>query len=68
MIIDGLLELSRVTRLRTQGADLQYVQQLLGHADIRTTTVYSHLVTTQQRETLAKYLEPQAGRTPEQKG
>jgi integrase/recombinase XerD len=49
---------SFATRLRMQGADLQYVQQLLGHEDIRTTTVYSHLVTSAQRETLAKYLEP----------
>jgi integrase/recombinase XerD len=54
---------SFATRLRSQGADLQYVQQLLGHADIRTTTVYSHLVTTAQRETLARYLEPLAAAT-----
>ena len=50
-----MLRHSFATGLRTQGADLQEVQQLLGHACITTTTVYSHLVTIKQRDTLARY-------------
>jgi site-specific recombinase XerD len=49
------------TRLRSQGADLQIVQLLLGHADIKTTTIYSHLVTVTQRGELTRWLaEPTA--------
>jgi hypothetical protein len=43
-----------------RGPSLQLVQQLLGHADIRTTTIYSHLVTLGQREAIRQYLEPPA--------
>jgi len=48
---------SFATRLRSQGADLQYVQQLLGHANIQRTTIYSHLVSVQQRDELARYVK-----------
>ncbi|PYM62051.1 MAG: hypothetical protein DMD79_11505 [Candidatus Rokuibacteriota bacterium] len=32
---------SFATRLRSQRADLEYVQQVLGHSSIQTTTIYS---------------------------
>jgi site-specific recombinase XerD len=34
---------SFVSRLRHRGADLQEVQELLGHASITTTSIYSHI-------------------------
>jgi site-specific recombinase XerD len=51
---------SFATRLRSQGADLEYVEQLLGHSSIQTNTIYSHyshLVSVQQPDELARYLE-----------
>jgi transcriptional regulator with XRE-family HTH domain len=42
---------SYASRLRQSGGDLQLVQELLGHADLGTTMVYSHLTTdTRQAE------------------
>jgi site-specific recombinase XerD len=32
---------SFATRLRSQRADLEYAQQVLGHSSIQTTTIYS---------------------------
>jgi site-specific recombinase XerD len=39
------------------GADLQDIQEALGHANITTTTMYAHLTTRRQREQLAEYLK-----------
>jgi site-specific recombinase XerD len=51
-----MLRHSFASRLRENGADLQDIQEALGHASITTTTMYAHLTTRRQREKLAKYL------------
>ncbi len=43
------------------GADLRSLQQLLGHADIATTQIYTHVVDAQLRRTVLKH-HPLAGR------
>ncbi|MCY4229479.1 MAG: tyrosine-type recombinase/integrase, partial [Alphaproteobacteria bacterium] len=43
------------------GADLRSLQQLLGHADIATTQIYTHVVDAQLRRTVFKH-HPLAGR------
>jgi site-specific recombinase XerD len=52
-----MLRHSFASRLRENGADLQDIQEALGHAVITTTTMYAHLTTRRQREKLAKYLK-----------
>jgi site-specific recombinase XerD len=52
-----MLRHSFATRLRTNGADLQIIQEALGHTDIRTTTMYAHLATPQRLADLARLLE-----------
>ncbi len=47
---------SFASRLRAAGADLQLIQELLGHESIHTTTMYAHITTDLQRATLAKLL------------
>jgi integrase/recombinase XerD len=37
---------SFASRQRENGADLQLIQEALGHASITTTTIYAHLTTT----------------------
>lgn len=51
-----MLRHSFAARLRENGADLQDIQEALGHASIRTTTIYTKLATRKQRERLAEYL------------
>jgi integrase/recombinase XerD len=48
---------SFATRLREHGADLQLVQEALGHASITTTVRYAHLTTSKRRQDLARLLE-----------
>jgi site-specific recombinase XerD len=52
-----MLRHSFASRLRENGADLQLIQEALGHANINTTTMYAHLTTTRQRQELARLLE-----------
>jgi site-specific recombinase XerD len=52
-----MLRHSFASRLRENGADLQLIQEALGHANINTTTMYAHLTTKRQRQELARLLE-----------
>lgn len=45
------------TRLRTNGADLQIIQEALGHASIQTTTMYAQMATPKRLTELRKSLE-----------
>jgi integrase/recombinase XerD len=52
-----MLRHSFASRLRENGADLQDIQEALGHAGIGTTVMYAHLTTRRQREQLAECLK-----------
>jgi site-specific recombinase XerD len=53
-----MLRHSFASRLRAAGVDLQLISEVLGHTDIRTTTIYAHLATPQQRATVARAMDP----------
>jgi site-specific recombinase XerD len=52
-----MLRHSFATRLRTNGGDLQIIQEALGHASIATTTMYAHMATPKRLAELTKFLE-----------
>jgi site-specific recombinase XerD len=52
-----VLRHSFASRLRENGADLQDIQEALGHSAITTTTMYAHISTRRRREKLAEYLK-----------
>lgn len=54
---------SFASRLREAGADLQLIQESLGHSDISTTTIYAKIVTSKRRQLLQDFLEQPAPET-----
>ena len=52
-----MLRHSFASRLRAKGADLQLIQEILGHESINTTTMYAHISTPLRTATVARLLE-----------
>jgi site-specific recombinase XerD len=52
-----MLRHSFASRLRAKGADLQLIQEILGHESINTTTMYAHISTPHRTATVARLLE-----------
>jgi integrase/recombinase XerD len=52
-----MLRHSFASRLRAKGADLQLIQEILGHESIHTTTMYAHISTPLRTATVARLLD-----------
>jgi site-specific recombinase XerD len=52
-----MLRHSFASRLRAKGADLQLIQEILGHESINTTTMYAHISTPLRTAMVARLLE-----------